>query len=875
MNKLTKLLSVFMLAGAIGTGAAGVAACNKGGDDSGHSHSYDYQQIAGDSQKHTVHCTNDGHEGGDTQENHSWSGNECSKCHYVKPGQGSELEVPANVTGLLIEGVSSGTVALSATKTSHTIDRSAIKVYYATGNNADVKGDEVPAANVVLELKDSTGAAVSSWENITREGAYKINASLQNATMASGAVATIGDLKATVTVTISNPVVTDSLAVKTGTLTQDASVINKMTDWTYTVTRANGDVEDYTGEVTVQVNTSTTGEQTAVLKSGSLTGSVKVTITAAQGHTATYAVNLSGKEIGVLAGEATADSAVELFKSADGNTKLEARGVKVEANGNNAAKECDGKYFVNRAPFAGATFTSANALQTNQRYFILTTEGASQLTIYWSRNSSSDERGISVFNSTVTDGDISALKPDKDTVAKATIGGDSGKETTQAVQKMVVNIPAAGTYWITTANNQNVYFYYMELTTEFDGAGENIELEDGDVKLADVKVSHTADGYKQQFTVGDTFSVDGGYSVKGTFITANTAKKSEQPLTDVTYWIGGTQLTPGTTKLSADLFENLGENTVTVKYGDSAVTGSYTIFVDSAVAGVTGITASVKSTVNPVLSSESATLTLAKSDIVAAIVGENTNASITAYTVKYRLKSAAEGSETEITESAELGVGDYVFVVTATVTDSVTTNSVEFSAIAALRVTVEGNGASWLYQTENSTLGADNPGIAKNAVIDENGSFKAVALDGAVAGYNKDSTNFGTKISDTSNAPKAAEDKTASGEAITFTNAVAFDAKPGASGADYIEITAKKATKVYVYLNASDDKHGSNRSGAAITYSVNGGTASEIAVGNRKDVTVVEVTLAEGDTLVIGAKQGTATNDPRIWLYGIESVDVA
>ena len=39
MNKLTKVLSVFIIAGVIGTGAAGIAGCKK---DKGHTHSYSY-----------------------------------------------------------------------------------------------------------------------------------------------------------------------------------------------------------------------------------------------------------------------------------------------------------------------------------------------------------------------------------------------------------------------------------------------------------------------------------------------------------------------------------------------------------------------------------------------------------------------------------------------------------------------------------------------------------------------------------------------------------------------------------------------------------------------------------------------------------------
>lgn len=858
MNKFTKLLSVFVIAGAIGTGIAGVAGCVE--KNPADKHDYQYTQISGDAEKHNVSCKN--HEGEEKTESHNWSGNECSKCHYVKSEPGDSTINASNATGIMVEYTGELSITLSESATTATIDLSKVKVYYKKDST---KGTEVAAADRSITV-GKEGEPITELTGL-KQGHYEI-------------LVEVGNWEDSVEIDILNPIKTNSLAVKAGnTLTQPASAQDQMSaTWTYEVTRANGDKEDYTETVTVTVDTTTAGEKTATLVSGNLTGSVTVTITENENmHMETYAYNTNAQEIGTISADAETPAPVELFKSANGNTKLEVCGAKVEANGNNAAKECDGKYFYTRTPFNGATFTSTSTLQKNQRYFILTTEGSAKLTVYWSRNSSNDERGISVFNSTVTNGDISALTPSTETIAKATLTtGD------QSIQKTVVNIPAAGTYWITSANNQNLYFYYIELTTEFATAGTDVTLEDGAEVLANVKVSHDKvddKAYVQQFTVGDTFTVDSGYSVTGTFVTANTAKKSEQTLTEgLTYWLGNTQLTPGETELSAELFEQLGENTVTVKYGEQTVTGEYTIFVDSAVSGVTGITASLKNTVNPVLASETAKLTLAKTDIELAIVGENTNAQITASTVKYKAKDADDSTAIEITESVELGAGEYVILVTATVEDATASKSASFEATVALKVVVEGNGASWLYQDQdaNKTIGSGNTSLAVNDVIDNNGSFTAVALVAATSGYGMDAANFETKITDSSNKPVAKAETTASGEAITFTNAVAFGTKAG-NGTDYIKITAKKATTIYVYMNASDDKHGSNRTGTAITYTVNGGTATDVTVSSdgRKVATVVQVTLAAGDELVIGAKKGSSSSDPRIWFYGIEAVDVA
>ncbi|MDE7085002.1 MAG: Ig-like domain-containing protein, partial [Clostridia bacterium] len=53
MNKLTKLLSVFVIAGAIGAGVAGVAGCKK---SNGHSHKYSYTVDVEDATKHNGVC---------------------------------------------------------------------------------------------------------------------------------------------------------------------------------------------------------------------------------------------------------------------------------------------------------------------------------------------------------------------------------------------------------------------------------------------------------------------------------------------------------------------------------------------------------------------------------------------------------------------------------------------------------------------------------------------------------------------------------------------------------------------------------------------------------------------------------------------------
>ncbi|MDE6558060.1 MAG: hypothetical protein K2K39_03025 [Clostridia bacterium] len=103
MNKLPKLLSVFAISVAVGTGIAGVAGCNKGGggktvNKEAHECSIEYSQINGNQEKHKVHCKNDGHIGGDTEEAHTWQGDVCKNCGYTKTVISTEVEVKVTVT---------------------------------------------------------------------------------------------------------------------------------------------------------------------------------------------------------------------------------------------------------------------------------------------------------------------------------------------------------------------------------------------------------------------------------------------------------------------------------------------------------------------------------------------------------------------------------------------------------------------------------------------------------------------------------------------------------------------------------------------------------------------------------------------------------
>lgn len=766
MNKITKLLSVFVIAGAIGTGVAGVAGCTA--KDS-HTHKWEYSQISGDAENHTAHCTADGHTGGDKTEGHTWSGDECSKCHYPKPAEG--VVAPASATGIMTEwdgGLDDITLSESATTAS--IDLTKLKVYYKNGST---KGDAVPAANYTVTV-NKDGDEITTLTGL-KQGHYEIVVELTGVTTSGGSAANWDNYDE---LDILNPAKANSLALKSGTTTQEQSVTDSISDtWTFEVTLANGDKQSVEGVKITGVDTSVAGDNKEASVSVTVdgvvcTGKVTYTITAnANLKIQSYAYNFGNL---TTSGAYSNDTYVLDTKDTDHSgtyilVPASSSGVQVETN--KPRESVDGeKYFTSRIKFGGGTYKSDGAFDSDtskKKYIEIKTESAGKITVYWSRNSSSDNRGIALWKKDdATAVNIGSASKDskaepydlKGSTGNATpptqvpIGIISNVNTTSKElnpEMATFNVPEAGTYYLTTATNQDAYVYYIQIDNSYtDGSVENVPLNDGEKALASVAVSHTTEDYKQKFTVGDTFSVDSGYSVKGTYITANTAKKTEEAITDgITYWLGATQLTPGTTALTADLLGTLGEKTITVKVGEETVTGSYKISVDSAVAGITGVTATVKSTVVKQVEADDGKVTLNKTDIEVAKVGTNDEATVSAYTVKYRLASADAGTETEITDSVELGIGEYKLVVSATV--SVTGGaSADFTVEIDFNVTKKpGDGelqaVTITFHVKDTTVEGDTAhavlslaGNTVSSVIFDEGNSASVRTQNSVGCYN-------------------------------------------------------------------------------------------------------------------------------------------
>lgn len=679
MNKKTKLLSIFLLAGVIGVGvAAGVTGCSKK-----HTHEWSetYVEVDGKHYKTCSGCDEllDEHDAAyddqfDTTCNHEG----CDVTRAVP------YKVAADVTGLIIEGVDDTDVELSSSKTSHTIDKSAIHVYF---DKSGTKGDEVPAANLVLVLKNGDGATVTSWENITNGDEYHIYASLTGAAMASGATTSIDDVTGTVTVVISNPVKANSLAVKDVSgliITQAQSVTNEMTStWTYEVTLANGEKMDVPADEVTIGGLSTvkiTDSGIATLTWGEITGQQAYTITANPEKVAqSFALNFGTLTAAQKTALKTGDVSVQ-----NGRFVIQATSGEV-ADHRGSAPEYDGKYLAYRLKMGGK-YNGDNA----KRYIKITTDGEALITVYGYANTGTagtgDANRYLALYKNVTYGPKEEGS-DKEVATASDIVGERQNTKQKENSKHEFVVSEAGTYWL-VCEEGDVCITYVQVDqlVAQDAGVEEISLDSTGSELIKLSVNTQTQDYKQAFTVGDTFTVNSEYTVNGIYYNPVTMeRKPDSDLTStVTYWLGETQLTPDTTQLTASLFTTLGEQTITVKSGSE--TATYKIVVESAVSGVTGITAQIAATVNPELSGSSDKLTLNKSDISAAIVGENANATVQITSVKY----AAKGSEekTEISDSVELAVGEYVIYVAATVTDTNASTTAQFETTIALTVHV-------------------------------------------------------------------------------------------------------------------------------------------------------------------------------------------
>ncbi|MDE7076158.1 MAG: hypothetical protein K2O62_02425 [Clostridia bacterium] len=839
MNKLTKLLSVFAIAGAIGAGVAGAAGCHK------HTYEKDWTGVE-DGHYHVATCHPEAHD--KIQDHTPGTDGKCTVCNYDlnAPTPGEKLVVKKEVTGLMIEGVTQETITLSATKKSHTIDKSAIHVYFATGANADQKGTEVPADNLVLELKDSAGAAVSSWENITKDGAYRVNASLKNAEMEAGATVTVNDLKKTVTVTVSNPVVANSLTkTSTGDTTLEQGASDTISSkWTFEVTYTNGDKQAVAAaDCTITgIDTMTAGDKTATVTYGTnQTLTVNYTVTGVEGMvTQSYAVNFAKFEV------SSSITQRMILSEAGGIYATGKSGGEVQINAN--SQTYGTKVFSQRFQLRGSPI-SQGALNGDTIYRTVelkdinktTTEGATSTT------------NVTVYARDTSGGRKLQLYKEGENEGKPTLTAVPGEAyvTAELVKNEITvwqfTINDTGTFHIaSTSGGIDLYYVQVDKIITGEEGAQNVPLGGEDV-VSSLDVVTT--GAKTVYKVNDTLDTSA--------VTANVTLANDVTAEKKTQAVANADLSFDTSKVD---MTKLGTYPVTVTYGtgEAAVSKSYNITVETEVDGVKGATANLKTGVNTPLENASAKLPIKKGDIeVAAVWTKDAVEGLTiTYTVSY--------NETEIDETTatEFGKGTYELAVAITITDG--TNTTTINTTVELKVEVEGEVSAEVISVEDVAVGTS---LRDNAITGTKFNLGATTAGGD------------TKVAaNTTGAGGTATATAEDGSGLTFTKGWL----PGGGGRE-LTVTAKADITVTIYFTicngdfstTTESKYVEKTTGGDLEWTITpaGGTAGAKETddkheGNKSSHTAYAVTieLNEGDVLTLTASSN------RVVLFAVSAV---
>lgn len=834
MNKLTKVLSVFIIAGAIGTGVAGVAGCTK---KDNHTHAYTYTANS-DGKTHNGAC--DCGKDPITNQNHVDENNDkkCDLC-LADLGGGEEsdkLQIPAAAQALIVEGVGDTEVQLSETKKSHTIDKSAVKVYFNVGTlQAPTKGDEVPAANLTVVLKAPNGQEVSEWTGLKVNGTYKLEVRLKNCQLAEGSDLLLTDFNSITSVNVINKVKADSLAVKTG---EDVKLSQKpgndiiSSTWKYEVTRENGDKEDVeASKVTVSgLNTTISGDKTATLactiEGISVSGSVQYKIEddatkVAQSFAMNFSFLTADQEAAVKAGkEVVLQGSRFAFKSYSGG--------EIASHG----KTFDGKYFAKRIKFNG----KSDAANTD-RYIKVHVDGPAILTVYAYHNAGtegtpSNARQVGVFKEYTAATPSAPVSEPQDTIEK--------NDT-----KHVFSLPEAGDYYICCVGNGLTFTYVQvdQLVPEGEGVGAIVL--GGEVVPAAISATHSS-GKTQHVTIGTAWdSIKSQYTVKATGVNNVTCDSVE---TDVT--------AQAMYAVPEDFATAIGEKVITVDY--SGVKTTFKVIVDSTVSGIYGLNSSLKASVNTQLPSADAKLKLTKDDIVNTLVGENAEAAITAFTVfNGGTEMGADGLEFAVSDS------EYVLTITATVQAGEQTATLTATITFTVEVASNDPTQSFLAPDALPTETA----LAAGATITENNLFKAIA-DGAMEySIGKDAT------AGIPNSSKPVTVNLQDGTKKTFLSAIRTmaDATIGANSTT-VSITAKEKVTLKVYAIFCNSSYNSNKP-AKLNYQIGDATVSVADTGaNRQTPNTIEVTLEAGETLKLWTSG--AADKGHMYLFGIEAKQI-
>lgn len=683
MNKLTKLLSVFILAGAVGAGVAGVAGCTKKDDgNNGGGHTHNYTWVNDNNGKCHEHCGVAGcdlpdkpaQDHVDTKNNQTQANGadgKCDHCGATLTPSGA-LAAPAGATGIIVE-YEGEDVELSMENKTASIDLAKVKVYFEVNS---AKGAAVPAANYDVEVyKD--GDPISTLTDL-KQGNYEISVTLKNVTSGGSAV-TWDNMDQFV---ITNPENVDTLAKSsTGDVTIEQGADDTMSSaWTFEVTLANGDKQAVAAkDITITgIDTATAGTKNATVTYKTKSIQVEYTVTAVEGMvTQSYAVNANTVEIGSNAADKVLNAAGKISLTAKSG-----KSVDIDAN----SKSIDGKSFVRRIKLGGSPIKSG-ALDGTTIFRTIKLEDVNATTV----QGATSKTRITVYAASSSEGTARALNIYKEggTAAAPTLTAVEGA-TCQftTIAKHVYEITDTGTFHIASASGGiNIYYVQVDKIMTGETGAEGVVL-GGEMKP--ISLSLNTDEAKTVYKVGDTINTSN--------ITATLTSANNVTADSATQSIENSDLVFDTAA-----FDNtqLGEYAINVTYGTGAdaVSKSYNVTVESAVDGVKGVTAAVKSDLVTQVETDDGTVTVKSGDIVVSLVW--TSDEVTGVTTEVVVKDGQE--VIDATTGKAFAIGAHTLTVEITVKNADNTQTATFTKEVTLTVSKKVNAGD----LQNVTIGSD------------------------------------------------------------------------------------------------------------------------------------------------------------------------
>lgn len=711
MKKITKLLSVFVIAGALSAGAGVMAGCS-------HKHTYsdDWTPDGANGHYHVATCEHtDEHTAPEAHKDLKVNAtgaegkdNKCDFCGYdmtpsggnTGDNTGDSIALPAGVNNILCEGVTE-VYNLSTTLQSVDIPLNGFKVYFAKN---DTKDEEVPAGHWKAtlyegqtEVKDPTG--------LRKDAAYTLSIELINV---KGGESIYKDIP----IKINNAIA--SIALKSGTTTQQQSSSNTMTStWTFEATRANGDKEDLSADkVTIgNIDPLDLGKKSVAvtLNGTSISTTVDFEITAATDiKIQSFAINPGALE--AWTGENGADKDLDVANGVS-VTAADDKVSKIEAG----SREVDGKKFTKRINIGGTWKNGENSIRLaglNSTTGIAA--GATvktRITIYVTSGSGSDKRFISI----VKDGESSPV---------AGQGAIVTGYNNDAIQKVTFEVTEAGNYNIASFTESaipdgmdktgfksggfHVYYVQVDKIITGDSAAENKSL-GGTFALSELKLDTTS--VTKTFKAGDTFSSDGlkVTAVSSNSVTADVKEEVVEP-----------------ESVSTPDMSKLGEVAVTVTY--QGKTATYNITVESKIKGVSGVKAYIPYSTDTTVDAGT-TYALDKSNIKVEILGENSTAKVKSFIVK--------DGDNEADLSA-LAIGTHTFKVVATVEAGDITDVIETTITVEVLEKAEASSLTTVELTAAMGAALEATTLRETKVLAEGAGGKIFITAGAGADQSVD-----------------------------------------------------------------------------------------------------------------------------------------